>query len=454
MLSIGWASQDMTPQRPAMIQGQKHRRIGYQAMDALTVTALAIENADLTDSAILISCDLAYVSDELLKGVLRRLARRLPSVSGEKVVMAATHTHTSLVIEDGFYSQPDGDVMTPQECETWVADVAAQAAVAAWENRTPRHVGRAFGHAVVGHNRYALYTHGHAQMYGATHRSDFSTIGGYEDHSVDMLLTWDVDGTPAGVAIAIPCPSQVDEGLQVFSADFWHDIRLELCQRYKKPLEVLALCSAAGDQSPHLLLYHREEAEMRKRRGITERREIAIRVADAVDRALECTPPSAEDTDFAHVTRHIQLAPICITQEQRDWAEVELEKCQTSGDLSSWWPQRLRQVVKIFDGQHPQKPFPAELHILRIGNAVFATNPFELFLDYSLQMKATSPAAQTFIIQLAGRGWYLPTERALKAGGYGANPVVCQVGPVGGRQLVEETLKSIGQLFESQCESL
>jgi hypothetical protein len=69
-------------------------------------------------------------------------------------------------------------------------------------------------------------------------------------------------------------------------------------------------------------------------------------------------------------------------------------------------------------------------------------------------MKATSPAAQTFIIQLAGRGWYLPTERALKAGGYGANPVVCQVGPVGGRQLVEETLKSIGQLFESQCESL
>ena len=27
MFEVGWASQDMTPVRPAMIQSQKHRRI-------------------------------------------------------------------------------------------------------------------------------------------------------------------------------------------------------------------------------------------------------------------------------------------------------------------------------------------------------------------------------------------------------------------------------------------
>ena len=28
MLEVGWASQDMTPVRPAMILGQTHRRVG------------------------------------------------------------------------------------------------------------------------------------------------------------------------------------------------------------------------------------------------------------------------------------------------------------------------------------------------------------------------------------------------------------------------------------------
>ena len=42
MLEIGWASQDMTPVRPAMILGQKHRRVGSQAMDPLMVTAMVV----------------------------------------------------------------------------------------------------------------------------------------------------------------------------------------------------------------------------------------------------------------------------------------------------------------------------------------------------------------------------------------------------------------------------
>ena len=73
-----------------------------------------------------------------------------------------------------------------------------------------------------------------------------------------------------------------------------------------------------------------------------------------------------------------------------------------------------------------EPPVPAELHFIRLGDAIIATNPFELFIDYSHRIKARSQAAQTIVVQLAGHGSYLPTERALKAGGYGANPVVCR----------------------------
>ncbi|MDP6506912.1 MAG: hypothetical protein QF886_25020, partial [Planctomycetota bacterium] len=186
----------------------------------------------------------------------------------------------------------------------------------------------------------------------------------------------------------------------------------------------------------------------RNRRGISERQEIAERVADAVGRALDCTQPEpdAEDT-FTHVTKNLVLTPVQVTKEERDWAEGEHKRCVEQGDTDTWWPIRIQQVVDIADGLTQADPVPAEIHILRIGDAVITMNSFELFLDYGHRIKARSPAAQTFVIQLAGPGWYLPTERAKKAGGYGAMPAVCSAGPEGGAELVEATLDAVEELF-------
>ena len=85
-----------------------------------------------------------------------------------------------------------------------------------------------------------------------------------------------------------------------------------------------------------------------------------------------------------------------------------------------------------------------ESHILRLGTVAFATNPFELFLDFGNQIKARSYAEQTFLVQLAGGSeGYLPTEKAEKGGHYSAFIASGLVGHVGGEQLVRETLKNI-----------
>jgi hypothetical protein len=448
MLDIGWAVRDMTPSRPVMLQGQMHRRIAREAMDPLLVTALAIEGGDPTDCAIIVSCDLCMASDGLQAAVRERLAGRLPSVPADKVFLNATHTHTSVVLEDGSYDHPGGDVMTPEECTAWVADHAADAAADAWQGRSEHAIGVAFEHAVVGHNRRAVYADGTAQMYGRTDREDFLEIEGSEDHSIDLLPTWDAGGRLTGVVLDIPCPSQIDEHLEVLSADFWHDIRVELRARFGEGLYVLPLCGAAGDISPHFLLYGREEERMRSHRGVSERQEIAARVADAVQRALACTSPSMGDTPFAHAVQRTELSPRKVTQAERDWAQAEYERVIRADDPGSWWPQRLREIVERFDGRRSSEPVPVEIHVVRVGDAVLATNPFELFLDYGLRIKARSVASQTLIVQLAAGGsGYLPTERAVRGGGYSAVPSSSMVGPAGGRELVEETLKMIGDLF-------
>ena len=65
-------------------------------------------------------------------------------------------------------------------------------------------------------------------------------------------------------------------------------------------------------------------------------------------------------------------------------------------------------------------------------------------------MKGRSPAVQTFVVQLAGSDSYLPTERAVRQGGYGAFEKTCVVDPKAGDQIVAETLDLLKSHWDSE----
>ena len=102
-------------------------------------------------------------------------------------------------------------------------------------------------------------------------------------------------------------------------------------------------------------------------------------------------------------------------------------------------------TVNRFEKQRTElKPkYEMELHVLRIGDVAICTNSFELFTDYGIRMKARSKAVQTFVVQLAGPGTYLPTEKAIRGGHYSAVVHSSLVGPEGGEVLVNRTLNII-----------
>lgn len=85
--------------------------------------------------------------------------------------------------------------------------------------------------------------------------------------------------------------------------------------------------------------------------------------------------------------------------------------------------------------------------MLRIGDAAVCTNPFELFTEYGIRIQARSPAIQTFVVQLAGHGWYLPTEAAARGGSYSAVVNSVRVSPEGGQMLVDRTVEAIQALW-------
>jgi len=89
-----------------------------------------------------------------------------------------------------------------------------------------------------------------------------------------------------------------------------------------------------------------------------------------------------------------------------------------------------------------------EIHVIRLGDIAIATNPFELFLDYGMRIKARSKALQTFVVQLAcGCSGYLPTAKAVAGGGYGGEAASNNVGPEGGKILVNQTIELINKMW-------
>jgi hypothetical protein len=307
---------------------------------------------------------------------------------------------------------------------------------------------------VVAHNRRALYADASGVMYGSTSQPNFRMIEGYEDHSVDVLFFWDRQDHLIATTVSVPCPSQEVEDHWFVNADYWHPVREALRAKHGDKLHVLAWCGSAGDQSPHLMIQKAAEDRMRKLRGLTRLEEIARRIVAAWEEAYAgAVQEKHADVTFAHRVENVELPRRIVTEREWQSAKAKLAEAQQDPGkkpLVAWHGK----VVKRYEEQQAGtlKPYEAELHILRIGDVAIATNPFELFTDFGIQMKARSPALQTFLIQLSGPGTYLPSARAVAAGGYSAIVESNEVGPDGGQVLVERTLETINQLWPQKKE--
>jgi len=451
-LLIGKASVSITPELPVALSGQMHTRIAKEVESEVIASAVALESRDgdqSVDQAIMVSCDLVAIREGILEMVRENVQKRLPDFDPRKLFLNATHTHTAPVMMPGKYTLPEENVTQPEEYRVFLADRVADIAEEAWKSREPGAVGWGLGHAVVAQNRRTVYANGTAQMYGSTGREDFREIEGYEDHGVEVLFFWNREEKLIATAINIACPSQEVEGISKVSADFWHPVREKLKETHGEDLVILTWAGASGDQSPHLMYRKAAEERMRKLRGLDRLEEVARRVVGAWNEAYEGAVQEIQtDLVFSHEVKDIELPVRLVTEEEFKNAETKYKELSTDTKTlwKALWHQRVMDRYEL-QKEGKVKPYQMELHVLRLGDIAIATNPFELFTDYGLRMKTQSPALQTFVVQLAGPGTYLATEKAVRGGGYSAIIESNQVGPEGGQFLVKETASVIRSLW-------
>ncbi len=489
----GWAVREITPDLPVELSGQYYQRLADRMRDPLSAVAWAIEakGAAGAEQAILVGVDLVGVSSDLQNDVRARLRGLLPDFDPARLLLSAIHTHTA-PSPKAFrrWWNPDARAMTVESYRRLLVERLAEAAAAAWQGRARGGVSFALAWAVLGHCRRPVYADGSSEMYGAVDRSDFVGMEGGEDGGVELIFTWNERRQLTGAVVNAACPAQVMEACRVVSADLAGELRRLLREAWGRDVPVMYQVAPAGDLSPRDLTrnYRVGPAHFWDEAGmLILARRLARTVLEVMPAATAAAgdAPGAPPIDwhpvFRHTVKALALPVRRVSEAEVEQARANIQRLQAehpdlAGDLrqayAAFTARTLAReqagghgpydnknedfvrwhdnqaVLKRLETQETQPVYDCELHCLRLGETALASNPFELFLEYSQRIKARSPARRTMLVQLAGgQGGYLPTPQAVAHGGYGALVINGQVGPAGGDMLVEEILAAIKQLF-------
>lgn len=502
-IKIGWSSKDISTNKPIGIPGQFWIRLSVGLLDSLVVSALCIESDD--DMVIFVSGDLCVARNGLLDEIREKVAKLNPDIPTEKIILNATHTHSAPAHNTHpayeYAKKYSGDIMDFNEYKTFFDMICAEAICEAYETRAEGGIAYGYGYAVASHSRRVVYfddlslregsnkdsslfVDGHASMYGNTDDPMFSGYEAGSDHFTNMLYTFDSENKLTGAIVNVPCPSQTGELENYLSGDFWHDVRAELREKYGD-IHIITQCAAAGDLSPKILHYKKAQdrrfalkyKNLKLDERITEnptmyyaRIDIAKRICESFDEVLSWAKEDIKtDIPLSHTVKTIELSKRYISREdyerckklldnlkKEDFADTgDTEKdyvanCELLSSIS-----RFESIISRYEEQHKAPSLPMEMHIVAMGEIAFATNRFELYMDYQHRIQARSPFTQTFIVQLCAQpgldgGTYLPTERGVWGVGYSASVFCNEASPKGGQELVEESVAELKRLYEVQ----
>lgn len=493
-IKIGWSEVSIVPEgRRVDLVGQFYERISGDIETPIAVTALAMECGD--DQMVFVGCDLVSTSHTFLEEVRANLPENC-GFDKSKLIISAIHTHTSMDYSkrsDSFSNalqnlneyKPEhvkyipmahddsADILRGDEARAFLVERVAKAAMEAWKNRAEGAYACGFGRAAVGMCRRVCYDDGSAKMWGNASHANFTELESGNDSGIELMFTYDADKKLTGVIANVACPAQVLEHQSFISSDYMGKVRGHIQVKYGKDVKFLGIISPAGDMCPRDLIrwvdapvckndpnIHRDKViERRADPSMFEVKgcEVAARrVATEIFWALDDVTEYVTETELEHKNLILEMPLRKVTIAEYLAAEKVVKDffANLEGDINYEDNARMQiysGIIARYKLQQTMDLYPIEIHIARLGDVAFATNPYELFLNYGNQIRARSLAKQTFLSQLTcGSYGYLPTEKAEAGSHYSAFVGSGTAGHEGGALLVRKTVKEINAMFEGE----
>ena len=456
-MKIGFGQADITPKGKVYLIGQFHTRITEEICDPLRAVAMIVE----TDSArtVWVSMDSLWVCEGASDLALKAVREVLPDLKEEEFVLSATHIHTGPSYWADTYCALTGDRTEPEgaqsaaECAKHFAAGIRAAVADALAHLTEARADLAISRMQTGVNRRVVYQDGHAQMYGDPTKPDFLKMEGRDGGPIQLLYVYDQGGRLMGIVVNAPCTAQCDEGACYVTADFWGVVREKLAGALGEDVRILPLCRSAGDLSPHQIVdaHHAWRVE-RRYHGRQAAIDLGNRVAETVLAHRDRVIASYQgDVPHAQGMRVVDFPVWQPTQKEYDDAIQYLGDPANFGEDGRPLSAFAKSAAVACKERHERgdRFYPCAIYGMRLGDLVFLSNPFELYIEYADRIRMALKDSVVFDVELThGCMGYLPTATAVRGGGYSALIFNSVCGPEGGETLVKESIELAKELIQ------
>jgi neutral ceramidase len=392
------------------MSGYRRTDVSKSIHDDLYARTLVIEGIDGTSVALMTVAVLnmgADIADTIREGINRKTG--IPS---DNIVISCTHTHSGPTV-----GPIDGDY------EKLLIERCIASCVDAWNKRAPGRIG--IGSTIVPD----LGKNDRRMEYGGIH----------PDPEVGIIKIEDAHGKLLGVAFNYGChPSTLNLFNLAFTEDWpFYSIK-GIRDALGRDVWVAYFQSAQGDAkigyTAELSAVGADMSGIRTFEFAEHKGNMMIEpVLETLPTILTSDDPTimAANGYFDYPRR--ESYPITAAVAQKQYAEAKTKLAEMEKKADSFGSRVIdRYKVDVFLAELTadcatwveNNPDPAPIRnvrhqAVRIGDAVFATFPCEVFTEIGLKVKQQSPFEKTFVFGIAaGHEGYIPTAAEYLEGGY------------------------------------
>ncbi len=457
MIEAGFSRLEITPPLGTLMGGHPGVKRSQGVLDHLFCRAMAVKSGDSV--VVFISVDLLFLHEETVSVARAAIEKELAIPSG-RVFLSATHTHSGPLTTDLFGACKDRDYVDV------LPEKLVSACRQALDNMQPSRMGLSKANVPgIAFNARFIMKDGSIETHPQKGNPDIVAAEGPTDDELLAMHFHDAQGELLGALVNFANhPQFLGRRDARISADYPGRIEQHLRRLVSDKAVVLFGNGACGNICP-VNAQDTENIELgetwldRTGKILADNFESVFTAAN-----LETETEIRATTRLARIPiRDIPESSIAVAKqflkedssENEDTEAVVLSDYGTETEVGkkfsikqylqtqSWQRQECADLMALADERARSATETCEISVVAIGNNAIVMVPFELFVEFGLEIKARSPFRNTMIIELAnGYSGYVPTKEAFsRPGGYETLTLrSSKLAPEAGDIVVAETL--------------